>query len=101
MRILASYISCIFQVFESFLRTEIEVVEDDTRLVLKEYISSFVTYELESGTHTFKDLSEVLFNVLQLERSSIFSVVFDFDVVTMKTKLVVRPRIIAIRFDKK
>ena len=43
MLILAIYSSSILQDFESFLGTEIELVEDDIRLVLDEYISSFIT----------------------------------------------------------
>ena len=37
MNILADYNSSIFQDFESFLRTEPDLVEDDIRLVLDEY----------------------------------------------------------------
>ena len=47
MLILAMYIDSIFQDFENFLRTEIDLVEDDIRLVLDEYNSSFITYGLE------------------------------------------------------
>ena len=65
MLILAMYVDSIFQYFESFLRTEINWVHDDIRLVLDEYNSSFNTYELEPGIYTFKDISEVLFNILQ------------------------------------
>ena len=36
MRILAIYNSSKFQDFESFLRTEVDLVEDDIRLVLDE-----------------------------------------------------------------
>ena len=36
----------IFQDFESYLRTEIDMVEDDIRLVFDEYNSDFITYEL-------------------------------------------------------
>ena len=43
MRILSNYVSSIFQDFESFLRTEVELVEDDIRLSLDEYNSSFIT----------------------------------------------------------
>ena len=67
MNILARYTSSVFQDFESFLRTEIDLVEDDIRLVLDEYNSSFITYELDSGIYTFKDISEALFNILQSE----------------------------------
>ena len=49
MIVLALYIVSIFQDFKSFLRTEIDLVEDDIRVVLDEYNSSFDTYELEPG----------------------------------------------------
>ena len=57
LRILATYVSSVFQDFESFLRTEIDLVEDDIRLVVDEYKSSFITYELKTGIYTSKDLS--------------------------------------------
>ena len=43
MRILAIYNSSVFQDFDSFLRTEIDLVEDDIKLVLDEYNSSFIS----------------------------------------------------------
>ena len=64
---LAIYIDSVFQHLESFLTTQIDLVEDDINLVLDEYSSSFITYELEPGIYTFKHLSDALFNILQLE----------------------------------
>ena len=102
MRILAIYNSSIFEDFEGFLRTEIDLVEADIRLVLDEYSSSFITYETEPCIYTFKDLSEVLFNILQTEYELFYnSVDIEFDDITMKTKLVVKSGIIAKRFDEK
>ena len=49
MNILAIYIRSVFQDFESFLRTQIDLVEDDIKLVLDEYNSSFNTYKLQPG----------------------------------------------------
>ena len=46
MFFLSGYTSSIFQDFESFLRTEVELIEDDVKLVLDEYNSSFITYEI-------------------------------------------------------
>ena len=43
MNILAGYPSSVFQVFESYLRTEIYLVKDDIRLILDKYNSSFIT----------------------------------------------------------
>ena len=75
--------------------------EDKIRLVLDEYNSSFITYELEPGIYTFNDLSETLFKILQSEFEGIKkSIAIDFDHITMKNKLVVRPGIIAIKFNE-
>ena len=102
MNILAIYISSVFQDFESFLRTQIDLVEDDVELVLDEYNSSFITYELDPGIYTFKDISEALFNIIQFEYPGPSNVIdIEYDDITMKTKLVVKAGIIAIRFDEK
>ena len=102
MDILARYTSSVFQDFESFLRTEVDLVEDDIKLVLDEYNSSFITYELEPGIYTFKDISEAFFNILQSDCPGDCNViVIEYDDINMKTKLVVQSGIIAIRFDEK
>ena len=102
MNILARYKNSVFQDFESFLRTQIDLVEDDIELVLEEYNSNFITYELTPGIYTFKDISEALYNNLQFEYPGPGNVIdIEYDDITMKTKLVVRYGIIAIRFDEK
>ena len=102
MNILAIYTRSIFQDFESFFRTQIDLIEDDIKLVLDEYNSSFFTYELQPGVYTFKDISEALFNIIQFEYPGPSNaIVIEFDDVTMKTKLDVTDGIIAIRFDEK
>ena len=102
MNILSIYIRSVFQDFESFLRTQIDLVEDDNKLVLDEYNSNFITYELEPGIYTFKDISEALFNILQSEYHGPGNIIdVEYDDITMKTKLVVRYGIIAKRFDEK
>ena len=70
MKILAIYTTSVFQDFESFLRTQIDFVEDDFKLVLDEYNSSFNTYKLEPGIYNYRDLSEALFYILQSEYPS-------------------------------
>ena len=102
MKILAGYVSSVFQDFESYLRTEVDLVQDDIKLVLDEYNSSFVTYELDPGIYTFKDLSEALLNILEHEYpKSDSKIIIEYDDITRKTNLVVRSGIIAIRFDEK
>ena len=102
MNILVGYVSSVFQNFESFLRTEVDLVQDDVKLVLDEYNSSFITYKLEPGIYTFKDISEALFNILQSEYPGPSNVIdIDHNDITMKTEMVVKSGIIAIRFDEK
>ena len=101
MNILAIYTSSVFQDFESFLRTQIDLVEHDIKLVLDEYNSSFITYELPPGIYTFKDISGALCNIIQFEYPGPSNVIdIEYDDITMKTKLVVRSGIIAKRFDE-
>ena len=101
MHNLSDYSSSIFQEFGNYLRTEVDLVEDDIKLVLNEYNSSFITYEISPGVYTSKDISEVLLNFLQSEYKGDFNKsVIEFDDITRKTKLDVRPGIIAIRFDE-
>ena len=101
MNILSGYPRSVFQDFESYLRAEIDLVEDDIRLVLDKYNSSFITYELDPGIYTFKDLSQALFKIIQPEYQGPLDVIdIEFDDIIMKTKLLVRPGIIAIRFDE-
>ena len=102
MNILAIYTRSAFQDFESFLRTQIDFVEDDIKLVLDEYNSGFITYELEPGIYSFKEISEALFYILQSEYTQSNSeILIRLDDVTRKIKLVVNSGIIAVRFDEK
>ena len=102
MRVLAIFVSAVFQDFESFLRTEIDLAEEDIRLVLDEYSSSFIIYEIQPGIHTFEDISEALFNFLQPEYPGPSNIIdIEFDGITRKSKLAVKKGIIAIRFHEK
>ena len=102
MNILAIYTSYVFQDFQSFLRTQIGLIEDDVNLVLDEYNSSFITYELKQGIYSYREISEALFHILQSEYpSSDSKILIRLDDITRKTQLVVDSGIIVIRFDDK
>ena len=102
MKILAIYTSSVFQDFESFLRTQIDLVEDDIKLVLDEYNSNFITYELAPGIYSYRDIAEAVFYILQSDYpQSNSEILIRLDDITRKTKLVVRSGIIAIKFDEK
>ena len=102
INILAIYTRSVFQDFESFLRTQIDLVEDDIKLVLDEYNSNFVTCELVPGIYRYRDMAEALYYILESEYPSSGSeILIRLDDITRKSKLVVRSWIIAIRFDEK
>ena len=99
---LSSYTRSKFQDFESFLRTEVDLVEDDIKLVLDEYNSSFISSELQPGIYRFKDLSQFLLTFLQPEYPGATNTNdIKFDDIGRKTKLIVNSGIIAKRFDDK
>ena len=102
MDISVSYTSSIFQDLEKYLRTKVDLVEDESGLVLDEHKSKFVTYEIPPGVYIFKYLSEVHVRNVQSEYEGVNQTVdIEHDDISMKTKLVVRPGIMAIKFDKK
>ena len=77
------------KILEVFKGTEVDLFENDIRLVLDEYNSKFITYELEPCIYTFEDLSGGLFNIPQPEYELFNnSADIEFDI-TIKTKLVV------------
>ena len=100
--ILGFYVSSVFQDFESCLRREVDLVEDDNKLVLDEHNSSFIIFELQPGIYIFKDISEALLNLLKPEYDGYHNGVgIEYSDIGMKTKLGVRIGIIVRRFDEK
>ena len=86
------YTSSIIQDFENYLRSEVDLVEDDIRFVWDEKNSNFITNELPPVIYNFKDFSEFLSRYLQFEDDGINDTVdIEFDDNSMKTKLFVRP----------
>ena len=86
MRKITIYSSSIIQDFESFFGTQFDLIEVDIRLVLQEYSSKFITFELPKGIYTFKDLSQTLVRVLQPEYQGYHNAVYiELDDITMKS----------------
>ena len=76
------------------------MVEDNIRLVLNEYNSKFITSETSPGIYFFKDLTDVVSGDLKSGLETSHSIEIEYDDISVKTKLVVRSGIIAIRFDE-
>ena len=64
-KLLPRYKSSIFQDFESFLRTEADLVDDNINLILDENNSKFINYETPPGIYSIEDLSEVLSKIFE------------------------------------
>ena len=98
---------------EVIWRFKVGLDKKDIQLILRQYISYFITYEKPPGIYSIKDISEGLSRVFQsefeirggirpnLKNVKFNSIVVESDNITTRTKLIVRPDIIALRFDEK
>ena len=66
VKILSIYNSSVFRDFESFLRTQTDVVEDDIELILDEYNSSFISYHLDPGIYILKIFPRLFLSISNL-----------------------------------
>ena len=110
---LGNYTQSSFRDFESYIRFLTGLNEDDFQLILKQFISKFITNEFSPSLYTFKDISEVLSRGFEKEfeiRGEIQpntkydksdSIIIECDNNTMKTKLIIVYEINALRFDDK
>ena len=53
----------LFRDFETYLRIVGNLEEDDIQLILKQFDSNFVTYEVSPGIYTIKDDPEVVYTM--------------------------------------
>ena len=58
INILMGYARSVFPDFESYLRIVVGLEEEKIQLILKQYNEKFVTYELDTGKYTIKDLQK-------------------------------------------
>ena len=111
--LLLNYTQSPFREFETYLGILTGLKEDDIQLILKQYNSKVITYEISPGIYTFKDISKDLSRGFEKEfeiRGEIQpttkydksdSIIIEYDINTMKTKLIVSHKINALRFDEK
>ena len=60
MILLFGYSASSFRDFGSYLRLIVGLDEEDIQLILKEYNSHFITYELTPGIYTIQDISDAI-----------------------------------------
>ena len=93
-----------FRVFESYLRLRVGLDEEDIHLILKQYNSHFITYELSSGIYTIQDISDTVHTFSG--HSDIIEI--GYNDISMKTKIILKYKdfrenfgLGTLRFDKK
>ena len=98
--------------FDTFLRLRISLDEGDIQKLIKQYISHFTTYEVSPGIFQLKTFLKFFSRGFQNEfqirgriRPNVIynqpnSIIVECDKITMRTKLLVRGDIPALRFDQ-
>ena len=71
-----------FRDIESHLRIVVGLDEDDSQLILKQYNSNFVTYEISPGIYTINDFAEAVYTMVDQKRT----LQLKYDGVIIKTK---------------
>ena len=86
MILLYGYTRSRFRDFESYLRIVIGLNEEDFQLILKEFNSHFITYELTPGIYSIQGISDSIytFNVNNE------SIQVEYDDISMKTKFILK-----------
>ena len=86
------------------MRIKVGLDEEDIQLILKEYNSHFITYELSPGTYTIQDISDAVHTFSG--HSDIIEI--EYDDISMKTKIILIYKDLrktfglgTLRFDKK
>ena len=86
MILLLGYSKSSFRDFESYLRIIVGLDEKDIQLILKEYNSHFITYELTPGIYSIQDISDTIFNFSNF----IETIQIEYDDISMKTKIILK-----------
>ena len=104
MILLLGYSRSLFRDFESCLRIVIGLDEEDIQLILKQYNSHFVTYELTPGIYTIQDILDTIHTFS--DHSEIIEI--EYDDIIKKTKIILKYKdgqkkfgLGTLRFDKK
>ena len=86
LNILSIYTSSVIQDFESFVTRQIDLIEVDVKLVLDEYNSSFFTYESEPGIFSYREISEALFKIFNMNIHHLTAII-SLDLMLLAEKL--------------
>ena len=84
MLLLLDYARSLFRDFESYLRIVVGLDEKVIQLILNEYNSHFITYELTPGIYTIQDISDAI----QIFSGHKEIIEIEYDNISMKTKII-------------
>ena len=84
MILLLGYSRSLFRDFESYLRFVVGLDEEDIQLILKEYNSQFITYELTPGIFSIQDISDTIHTF----SGHTDTIQIEYDDISMKTKFI-------------
>ena len=84
--LLLGYSASPFRDFESYLRLGVGLDEDDIRLILKEYNSHFITYELTPGIYSIQDISDAIQSFSGHQET----IQLEYDDISMRTTIVLK-----------
>ena len=97
--ILMGYVRSPFRDFESYLRIVVGLDGEDFQLILKQYNSHFITYELSPWIYTIQDISHVV-NTFSGQEGRL-QIVYDDRNMKTKTNLTrAGESFMSLRFDK-
>ena len=103
MILLLGYSASSFRDFERYLRLVIGLDEEDIQLILKEYKSHFVTYELTPGIYSIQDISDAIQTFSGHEET----IQLEYNDISMRTTIVLKFKnekkkfaLGTLRFDK-
>ena len=84
--LLLGYARSKFRDFESYLRIIVGLDEENIQLILKQYLSQVLTYEITPGNYTIHDISDT--NHTFSRRSEIIEI--EYENITMKAKIILK-----------
>ena len=86
MLLLLDYGRSLFRDFESYLRIVVGLDEENIQLILEEYNSHFITYEITPGIFTIQDISDAI----QTFSGHKETIQLEYDDISMKTKIILK-----------
>ena len=86
MMILLAYAKSPFRDFEIYLRIVVRLDEEDIQLILEEYKSHFITYELPPGIYSIQDILDTIITF----SGHMETIQIEYDDISMKSKIILK-----------